>query len=136
MVSLPALRSLHALSGMLLATGVGYRFGVLATKGLRRVLVRRKLRMGDLLDLLTPLKKGRGWLFLGYWVALGVMVLSGLERYFQVRYGQGVEILLQGPVWYALHKLAPSYLYTFILLIAFNWGKMTYARLREYLYAP
>ena len=135
-ISISALRTFHALAGLMLATGLLYRSGVLLTKLLRRLMVFKRIPLGDVIALFKPLRHPRGMIIFGFWFSLFLVVLTGVERYVQLRYGGGVLPLLSPVAWYALHRLILNYLYVFLVLLALNWVKINYVKIKDYLTAP
>ncbi|MDH4246491.1 MAG: cytochrome b/b6 domain-containing protein [Deltaproteobacteria bacterium] len=142
LVSIPALRGLHALAGMILL-GVLLVLGLNFMSRLGRVWRSRRNGRGQSLQAWwshrVPGQQGsplRMWMNGGFAVLVGLLVLSGLERFWQVRYGGSVLPLLSPFSWYALHRLIPFYLYALLMFLSFNWGRMLLKRILRYLYAP
>lgn len=136
LISIPALRGLHAMAGLLLVGVAVHRVG----GGFARLFVSALHHRGRLPVpwplLRTRCASGRWWLLGLFFGVLLLLVLSGLERYVQVRFGHG---LLPGSspfLWTALHRALPLYLYALLLLIVLTWGKMAGRRLLDYLYTP
>jgi hypothetical protein len=75
-------------------------------------------------------------LALAFWATVGLLVLSGLERYWEL--GRGLSPLpwLSAAEWSVLHGLLSPYLYAILLLIVVIRGRMALKRAFAYLYRP
>lgn len=133
LISAPTLRAVHALAGFALVSALAAR---IADAALRAVAARaghrgrrasfkwrERLAPGRLLDA-------------AWWVVVGLLVASGLERYSQLRYGAGVLPLLPPAAWWALHRPLLPYLYAILLLNVLIRGRMALRRALSYLYTP
>ena len=136
LVSIPALRGIHALGAMVL-------LAVLLAHALDRVGVfyRRWQNRSSHAPLLSPwrwqnLRSLRALMNGTFALLVGLLVVSGLERFWQMRYGGGLLPVLSPFAWYALHRVLPFFLYALLLFLSFNWGRMLLKRMLRYLYAP
>ena len=133
LVSLPALRGIHALGAMLLVA-------VLLAHALDRLgLFYRWWQKQSSPFPLFSSWRGRNLRSLmngAFALLVGLLVFSGLERFWQMRFGGGMLPALSPFTWYALHRVLPFFLYALLLFLSFNWGRMLLKRMLRYLYAP
>jgi hypothetical protein len=136
LVSAPTLRAVHTLAGFALAISLALRVADAALRAVERRLARRgvparppalhwlrRLTVARLLD-------GAGWL------VVGLLVLSGLERFLQLRDGISVLPLLAPSAWWALHRPLVPYLYAILLITGLMRGRLAARRVLSYLYTP
>lgn len=136
LISAPMLRATHALAGFALVAALLMRIGT-ALLGLAERALRGRLRVGrgtaspwwarlPLLRLLDA----------AWWVVVGLLVLSGLERYGQLMHGVSLLPGLDPAAWWALHRPLVPYLYAILLLNGLFRGRMAMKRALSYLYTP
>ena len=135
-VTIPALRSLHAVAALALLAMLAYRLGGGLVRLGRYAYDQRGIPPETVRALAGRLGRVRGLLEVAWWTALGLLILSGVERYLQARYGGGALPVFPPTVWHALHRVSPAYLYAILLLMAFNRGRVALKRALDYLYAP
>jgi hypothetical protein len=136
LVSIPFLRGLHLLAGGVLLAVILGRIG-----GAILRLARLAARGGRVLPAHPALQgiwpaPGPLLLALAFWATVGLLVLSGLERYWEL--GRGLSPLpwLSAAEWSVLHGLLSPYLYAILLLIVVIRGRMALKRAFAYLYRP
>jgi hypothetical protein len=136
LISAPMLRAVHALGGFALTAALLLRIGGVALGGvdalLRRHGVRGRAATFQWQGRLTP----AGLLDAAWWLVLGLLVLSGLERFEQLRHGISVLPVLSPAAWWALHRPLLPYLYAILLLNGLIRGRMALRRALSYLYTP
>jgi hypothetical protein len=132
LISVPALRALHVLAGLVLLLVLLARLVNLGAAAGRHLLRHRGLARGALSGLATL----PTLLSAAFWASLVLLLLSGVERTLQLRYGVQALPGLSPLVWGALHWALLPFLYVFLLLLVVNWGKVALKRALEYLYTP
>lgn len=70
------------------------------------------------------------------WCVLGLLGLTGLERYGLLRHGVALLPGLQAATWSALHTTLVPYAYAALLFLFWMRGRIWMRRLLRYLYAP
>lgn len=131
LVSTAVLRGVHAMAGFTLAAALLLRFGTLVLGLAERLLRYRRLAPPGG-RWLTPVHL----LDAAWWVVLGLLVLSGLERYGQLLHGVSLLPGLDPAAWWALHPALVPYLYAILLLNALVRGRMAAKRALVYLHTP
>ncbi len=135
-ISVPMLRGLHVLAGLVLLLAVAGRLLGGLLRVARHLVRRRGLPPEEVRRLLAACRRPGALLGMGYWLVVGMLLLSGVERYLHLRHGLA---LLPGPGpagWEALHRALQPYLYAALLLLAVNRGRMVTRRMMAYLYSP
>jgi hypothetical protein len=69
----------------------------------------------------------------GAWGSLLLLLLSGLERHAQLRYGWSASPPGDGALWPVVHRVAVPYFYAFLLLTGYLRLRRSLPSLREYL---
>lgn len=135
LISAPMMRATHALAGFVLLAALVMRVG-------HFVLVRR-IRPGRHESSAAPAAFHPWWrptaagsLKAAWWLVVGALALSGLERYVQLRHGMGLLPGLPPTAWWALHRPLLPYLYAILLLNLAIRGRMAARRALSYLYTP
>jgi hypothetical protein len=133
LISAPLLRAVHVLAGFALLASLLLRLGDAALRDVQR------LRAGRLRLRLPPAHApvtAAGLLDAAWWLVVGLLLLSGVERYAQLRYGAGLLPGLPSAAWWALHRPLLGYLYAILLLLLAIRGKLIARRVYAYLYRP
>jgi hypothetical protein len=136
LISAPMLRAVHAVAGFALASALLLRIAEALRVRVAAVLARRGVPW------LRAAFQGAGrpaparLLDAGWWLVVGLLVLSGLERYAQLRHGTSVLPLLSPAAWWALHRPLLPYLYAILLINVTVRGRMAARRALSYLYTP
>ncbi|MDH5751351.1 MAG: hypothetical protein OEZ59_02900 [Deltaproteobacteria bacterium] len=136
LVSLPALRDLHLFFGGLLLMVICWRLFI-AAAGLPRFLRRAKAQgwkniPGQIKTLLGNLSPASTLV----WSLILTMVFSGLERFWQFRYGGGYLPWASPLAWAALHRHASFYLYALFIFLALNWSRIKLRDIHGYFFSP
>ncbi len=78
----------------------------------------------------------RHWLAAGFWSALLLMMISGLEQ--ALKGGYGISLIPFRPPlpWITIHEIASSYLLAALLMRWFFWGKAYLRKVVPYLRSP
>lgn len=134
--SIPLMRGVHVLAGLTLLLVFTARGGDLLMRGMRFAALHRGVHRAVLPFIILKIKSGRNLVFLAYWSLTGLILLSGLERLFQVRYGITVLPWLTPAQWAVLHHHLKPYLYAILLFLFIIQGKIIVKRVMNYLYAP
>jgi hypothetical protein len=124
------LRGMHLLSAEVLLLVLAYR-GFLGAVALARWGHRP-----GLLPRLLALKSlhwGRVAAHAGAWGSLLVLLVSGLERHAQLRYGWSAVPPGDGTLWVVIHRVTAPYFYAFLLLSGFLRLRRVLPTLRAYL---
>ena len=135
-ISVPLLRSVHAFGGFLLLAALLVRCGdPLVQHLMARLAPRRELLRRPAFQV-----QGRSWpdvlLDGAWWTVVGLLVLSGLERYTQLRHGTTLLPWLTPTAWWAVHRPLLPYLYAILLSNVLIRGRILYRRALDYLYTP
>lgn len=134
--SIPLMRGIHVLAGLTLLLVFTARLGGLILRGMRFAALQRGVHRAVLPFIMVKIKSGRNLMFLAYWSVTGLILLSGLERLFQVRYGVMLLPWLTPAQWAVLHHQLKPYLYVILLYLFITQGKIIVKRMMNYLYAP
>jgi hypothetical protein len=137
LISAPTLRATHALAGFALAVALLLRIADAALRTGERWVARRRgvLPRAPAFhwqDRLT----GAALLDAAWWLVVGLLVLSGLERYAQLRHGTTVLPVLAPAAWWAAHRPLLPYLYAILLINGLIRGRLAIKRVLSYLYTP
>jgi hypothetical protein len=136
LVSAPTLRAVHVLAGFVLAIALGLRVADAGLRALERRLRRRGVPAGRA-ALQRQGRPAAAWLMdAAWWLLVGLLVLSGLERYGQLRHGVSVLPVLGPAAWWALHRPLVPYLYAILLINGLIRGRLGVRRVLSYLYTP
>lgn len=134
--SLPLLRSLHVLSGLILLLVVSGRLGGAIMRGLKHIAQRRGVHPEDLAFMVQEMKSPQRLIAAGYWTVAGLFLLSGMERYFHLRYGASLLPGLSPLKWALLHLELRPYLYGILLFLFIVQGKLVLKTTVKKLRAP
>ena len=139
-ISPSILRATHILAGTLLTAAILYRIsrgllGLLAWIITARGGFRQKPAF-----IFSGMPAGKAaWRVLLtalYWLSLGLLLLSGLERHAQIRWDVTLLPVLSPVSWTVLHGALTPYLYALLLVHLVNWGKMVLEKARAHIYTP
>lgn len=136
LISAPLLRATHALGGFLLLASLLVRVGDPLVQGVVRRL--RAVRDGTrrpAFNRQAPDWVGRS-LDAAWWGVVGLLVLSGLERYAQLRHGVSLLPWLPPTAWWAMHRPLLPYLYAILLSNVLIRGRILVRQALHYLYTP
>ncbi|HKI99661.1 MAG TPA: hypothetical protein VKB51_14395 [bacterium] len=136
LVSAPMLRAVHALAGFALCAALLMRIGEALLRAAEAVVRERRLPWRMMTRHVRERLTALHLLDAAWWIVVGLLVLSGLERYTQLRHGVSVLPVLSPAAWWALHRPLLPYLYAILLLNAFIRGRMAIKRALSYLYTP
>jgi hypothetical protein len=124
------LRGMHLFSAEVLLLVLAYRLflgiAALARWGHRPGLLPRLLA-------LRPSNWGLLAVWGGAWGSLLLLLLSGLERHAQLRYGWSAVPPGDATLWAVIHRVTAPYFYAFLLLSGFLRVRRVLPSLREYL---
>ena len=135
LISAPTLRAVHALAGFALAIALAVRAADAALRA-GEALVERWRVHGRLPAFDWRGLRAANVLNVAWWAVVGLLVLSGLERYSQLRHGTSVLPGLTPSAWWALHRPILPYLYAFLLINGLVRGRLAVRRALSYLYTP
>ena len=79
---------------------------------------------------------GRGLLRTAFWMALGAVLISGLELFVAARYGFTLTGFRPGLGWGGVHAIGTLYLVGLLILWGYSRWKSALRSLRAYLYSP
>ena len=79
---------------------------------------------------------GRGLLRAAFWVALGAVLISGLELFVAARHGFSLTGFRPGLGWGGVHAIGTLYLVGFLILWGYSRWRNALRSLRAYLYSP
>lgn len=136
LVSLPVLRSVHALAGLVLLLAVMGKIGGNVLRALLYIAKRRGVHPEAFSLMIQGLRSGRGWAGLIFWILVGALLLSGIVCYVQLRHGGTLLPLLAPASWCAMHGPLTPYLYAIMLINLLIRGIVELRRALAYLYAP
>lgn len=137
LISAPTLRATHALAGFILAIALLFRIADVVLRATERWVARRQ----GVLSAATAFHwqdrlRGAVLLDAAWWLVVGLLVLSGLERYMQLRHGTSVLPGLAPAAWWAAHRPLVPYLYAILLINGLIRGKLAIKQVLSYLYTP
>ncbi|MCH9045197.1 MAG: hypothetical protein IIA40_03715 [SAR324 cluster bacterium] len=136
LVSLPVLRSVHALAGLVLLLAVMGKIGGNVLRALLYIAKRRGVHPEAFSLMIQGLRSGRGWAGLIFWILVGALLLSGIVCYVQLRHGATLLPLLAPATWCVMHGPLTPYLYAILLINLLIRGIVELRRALAYLYAP
>ena len=130
-----SLSALHDLLGVGLLAVVLYRALTTGLSSLARHFRRAPLHrvVGTPRDWVVL---GRGLLRAAFWVALGAVLISGLELFVAARHGFTLTGFRPGLGWGGVHAIGTLYLVGFLILWGYTRWKNALRSLRAYLYSP
>ncbi len=135
LIAAPTLRAVHALAGFALAIALAVRGVDGALRGGETLVAQWRVR-GRLPAFNWQALNAARVLDAAWWLVVALLVLSGLERYAQLRHGTSVLPGLAPSAWWALHRPMLPYLYAFLLINGLVRGRMAIKRALSYLYTP
>ena len=130
-----SLGALHELLGVGLLAVIVYRA---LTIGLSSLAWRfRRARLSRVAEASwNGVDLGRGLLRAAFWVALGTVLISGLELFVAARHGFTLTGFRPGLGWGGIHAIGTLYLVGFLILWGFTRWRNALRSLRDYLYSP
>jgi hypothetical protein len=136
LVSAPMLRAVHSLAGFALLAALLLRIGEALVRAAEAIARRRGVPAVRAAFQGQRRLTAAGLLDGAWWLVVGLLVLSGLERYAQLSHGTSILPLLPAAAWWALHRPLVPYLYAILLLNGLIRGRMAVKRALSYLYTP
>ena len=136
LVSAPMLRAAHVLGGFLLVSALAVRLLNPLVQPVVRFLARQRhisRRPALKQQTATPAVRLLEGL---WWGVVGLLVLSGLERYAQMRHGASLLPWLSPSAWWAMHRPLLPFLYAILLSNLLIRGRILARQVLSYLYTP
>jgi len=135
LISASTLRAVHVLGGFALAIALAVRGGEVLLRAAGSMAARRRVRL-RLPAFHWQDLTGARLLHGAWWAVVLLFLLSGLERYTQLRHGTSLLPGLPTSLGWALHRPLLPYLYTVLLINALIRGRLSFRRALAYLYTP